>query len=205
MDVVVFESQKFKFGKKLNFRLNTYTLGIGGLHTDEKPAKYYSNDVVKISSCDVGSFYPSIMINYGIKPDHIDKRFIDILKRITSERLVAKKAKDKVKAESYKIVVNSTFGKTGYDNHWLYDPATLLGVTLNGQLFLLMLIEKLELAGIKVISANTDGIECKVPVKLEDKKNKPIKIPKIEETIAVSSKGLILALTASASFFIPAT
>jgi len=36
------------------------------------------------------------------------------------------------------------FGKTGYDNHWLYDPATLIGVTLNGQLFLMMLIEKLE-------------------------------------------------------------
>lgn len=36
-------------------------------------------------------------------------------------------------------------------------------VTINGQLFLLMLIEKLELAGIHVISANTDGIVSIIP------------------------------------------
>ena len=169
MEVTVFESQKFKFSKKLMFSSNLYNFGIGGLHTDEQPAKYFSDDKIKVSSCDVSSFYPSIMINYGIKPDHIDKKFIDVLKRITIQRLEAKKAKNKVKAESFKIVINSMFGKTGYDNHWLYDPATLIGVTLNGQLFLMMLIEKLELAGIKVISANTDGVECKVPIELDDK------------------------------------
>jgi len=168
MDVVVFEEQKFKYSKIINFKGNTYNLGIGGLHTDEKPVKYSSDKEIKIVSLDVRSFYPSIMTIYNIKPEHIDKKFIDILKRLTSERVEAKKTKDKVKSESYKIVVNSTFGKTGYNNHWLYDPSVLLGVTLNGQLVLLMLIEKLELAGIKVISSNTDGIEIKVPIKLEN-------------------------------------
>jgi len=81
MEVTVFESQKFKFSKKLMFSSNLYNFGIGGLHTDEQPAKYFSDDKIKVSSCDVSSFYPSIMINYGIKPDHIDKKFIDVLKR----------------------------------------------------------------------------------------------------------------------------
>lgn len=41
-------------------------------------------------------------------------------------------------------------------------------VTINGQLFLLMLIERLEDAGIHVISANTDGIVTIVPKGLEE-------------------------------------
>jgi hypothetical protein len=40
----------------------------------------------------------------------------------------------------------------------MYSPNLLIQVTLTGQLALLMLIEMLELHGIKVISANTDGI-----------------------------------------------
>ena len=43
-------------------------------------------------------------------------------------------------------------------NDYLYDPKCTYKVTINLQLCLLMLIEALELKGIKVISANTDGI-----------------------------------------------
>ena len=45
-------------------------------------------------------------------------------------------------------------------NDYLYDPKCTYKVTINLQLCLLMLIEALELKGIKVISANTDGIVC---------------------------------------------
>ncbi len=44
------------------------------------------------------------------------------------------------------------------NNPSLCDKKQCIKVTINGQLFLLMLIEKLELAGIHIISANTDGI-----------------------------------------------
>lgn len=47
-------------------------------------------------------------------------------------------------------------------NDYLYDPKCTYTVTVNLQLCLLMLIEALELKGIKVISANTDGIVCKI-------------------------------------------
>ncbi len=167
IEVVVFESQKFKYNKKINFRGNIYSIGIGGLHTEEKPAKYLSTNEVTICSTDTSSFYPNIMVSFKIKPDHLSYKIIEILSHVIKEKAKAKKVKNKVKTGSYKIIANASFGKTGYSNHWLYDPATLIGVTLNGQLFLLMLIEKLELFGIKVISANTDGIECVVPIELE--------------------------------------
>ena len=60
---------------------------------------------------DVSSFYPAIMCEYKIKPEHLQDEFIDILDKLREERLVAKELGDKTKAESYKIVVNSTFGK----------------------------------------------------------------------------------------------
>jgi len=50
-----------------------------------------------------------------------------------------------------------------FEHHWLYDPLVGLRVTINGQLFMLMLIEQLSEQGFKVISANTDGLVTLVP------------------------------------------
>lgn len=165
---IVYSYDDFKFTKSFAFYGNIYNFGIGGLHTDEKPALYDETSTSKILTMDVSSFYPAIMCEYGVKPEHVEYAFIEILDKIRKERLVAKKAKDNVKAESYKIVVNSTFGKLGDSNYWLYDPMALIKVTLNGQLFLMMLIEKMELAGIHCISGNTDGIEVIVPTEKID-------------------------------------
>jgi DNA polymerase elongation subunit (family B) len=65
----------------------------------------------------------------------------------------AKKVGKDTEAYVLKILVNSVFGKTLFEHHWLYDPLVGLRVTINGQLYMLMLIEKLTLAGFKVISA----------------------------------------------------
>ena len=48
--------------------------------------------------------------------------------------------------------------KLGYIYGWLYDPEAMYKTTINGQLYLMMLIEMLELDDYKIISANTDGI-----------------------------------------------
>ena len=55
-----------------------------------------------------------------------------------------------------------------FENHWLYDPLAALRVTINGQLYLLMLIERLVNRGFKIISANTDGIITIVPKVRQD-------------------------------------
>jgi len=79
-----------------------------------------------------------------------------------NERLEAKKNKEKIKAEALKISVNSIYGKLGSDYGFLMDKQALYSVTVNGELYLLMLIEKLHLAGIQCIYSNTDGITCRV-------------------------------------------
>lgn len=59
--------------------------------------------------------------------------------------------------KSGKIQLNGCFGKLGSVYSLLYAPQLLIAVTITGQLALLMLIERMEAAGISVISGNTDG------------------------------------------------
>lgn len=59
--------------------------------------------------------------------------------------------------------MNGWFGKQGSKYSILYAPDGLIQTTITGQLSLLMLIERLEMAGIRVVSANTDGIVIKCP------------------------------------------
>lgn len=73
----------------------------------------------------------------------------------------------KTKEGGFKIFLNGSFGKLGSKYSILYAPDGLIRVTLTGQLSLLMLIESLEIAGIPVISANTDGIVVTVPASME--------------------------------------
>jgi len=59
----------------------------------------------------------------------------------------------------YKLMLNSVFGKSGDNKSFLFDIQFLLSITLNGQLLLCMLLDKLiKLNTVKVIQANTDGI-----------------------------------------------
>jgi hypothetical protein len=66
------------------------------------------------------------------------------------------------------MVINGSFGKFGSTFSILYSPNLIIQTTITGQLSLLMLIERLELAGIRVISANTDGVVSLVPKTLEN-------------------------------------
>lgn len=54
------------------------------------------------------------------------------------------------------------YGKTNEVNSWQYDPKVTFSVTLENQFLLLMLAEETMLAGINILSLNTDGILCKV-------------------------------------------
>lgn len=157
-----------------------YVIGVGGLHSDDKGEMFETTDKVKVIDADVSSYYPSMIINNGIYPQHLGNSFIKKYKELMEQRVEAKrKSKDKryskdsikkfkVIADTLKITLNSTFGKMGNGHHWLYDPLAMLKVTINGQLYLMMLIEHLTLNNFKVVSANTDGIITLVPVDREE-------------------------------------
>lgn len=140
-----------------------YRMGIGGLHSSEKVAAHVSDENTVICDRDVASFYPRIILLLGLAPAHLGQYFLAVYDNLVNERLTAKNAGNKTTADSLKIVVNGSYGKLGNQYSALYSPQLLIQVTLTGQLSLLMLIESLELAGLQIISANTDGIVIKCP------------------------------------------
>ena len=73
-------------------------------------------------------------------------------------KLRAEMAYHKTQADGLKVSTNGSFGKLGSMYSALYAPELMIQTTITGQLCLLMLIERLETAGVRVVSANTDGI-----------------------------------------------
>lgn len=73
-----------------------------------------------------------------------------------------KKAGKKKEQAPYKIILNSTFGITNDKYSLAYDPRRNHEVTINGQLLLLDLLEKLE-GYCDLIQSNTDGLIVQIP------------------------------------------
>ena len=140
-----------------------YRMGIGGLHSSEEKTMHKANEEYLLIDRDVASYYPSIIINLGLFPKQMGKSFNIVYKTLVDRRLKAKHSGNKTAADSLKLTINGSFGKLGSKYSCLYSPDLLLQVTLTGQLALLMLIEKIELAEIEIVSANTDGIIIKCP------------------------------------------
>ena len=135
-----------------------YRMGIGGLHSSETRVAQYADDQYMLLDRDVASYYPAIVLNCGLFPKHLTDAFLKVYKRLVTLRLEAKRNGNKSTADALKVSINGCFGKLGSKYSILYAPDLMIQVTVTGQLALLMLIETLELAGITVVSANTDGI-----------------------------------------------
>lgn len=137
-----------------------YQMGIGGLHSCENKVAFYADENHRLVDRDVASYYPAIILNQGLYPKHLGPDFLAVYRTLVNRRLEAKKAKNKIEADTLKIVVNGSFGKLGSKWSTLYAPDLMVQVTMSGQLSLLMLIERLNLwgTGAKICSANTDGI-----------------------------------------------
>jgi len=148
---------------KINIGKSSYNMGIGGLHSTEKTAFHLADDRTLIYDWDVDSYYPNIILNCNLYPKSIGVDFLTVYRKLVTERLEAKAAGNKSKSDSFKIVVNGSFGKLGSPYSVFYSPELMIQVTITGQLLLLMLIESLELSGISVVSGNTDGVVCICP------------------------------------------
>lgn len=137
-----------------------YQMGIGGLHSCEKSQYIAATENTLLCDLDVASYYPSIILQQRLAPKSLGEPFLKVYQSIVERRIRAKKSGDKVTADTLKIAVNGSFGKLGSKYSALYAPELLIQTTITGQLALLMLIERMEAAGIRVASANTDGIVC---------------------------------------------
>lgn len=143
---------------KIKIGNSEYNMGIGGLHSCEKSQYIYADKEHVLLDVDVASYYPSIILQQQLAPKSLGQPFLEVYQSIVTRRLQAKREGDKVTADTLKICVNGSFGKLGSKWSALYAPDLLIQTTITGQLALLMLIERLELEGISVVSANTDGV-----------------------------------------------
>ena len=183
---------KDAFQENITIGKLTYTMATGGLHSQDPPRHLKSNiiyipelkdredldiwdkitdDSYILMHHDIASFYPSIMGAYKVAPEHLDRAcFSKLVVWLKDTRVAAKHSTEDLVdgipkdllAQALKIVINSIYGKLGDENSDICDRLAVLKVTINGQLFLLMLCEALEEAGIEVISGNTDGIVIKL-------------------------------------------
>lgn len=147
--------------EKIEINNSTFSLGIGGLHSNEKCKATLINEDEFLIDVDVVSYYPSIILNNNYYPEKLGGNFINLYKLFYNERIKAKENNDKIKSDTYKIILNGSFGKFGSQFSSLYSPNLLLHTTLTGQLSLLMLIEELNFSGFEIISTNTDSITIK--------------------------------------------
>lgn len=144
--------------KVIEFDGAKYKIGIGGLHSQEKKQAMIPTDNQLLFEKDVGSMYPNIIVGQNLYPKHLGKSFVIMYKNMITERLAAKAAGNKAVSNSLKLVLNSSFGLFGNRYSFLYSPDLLIQTTITGQLCLLMLIERLAEIDVKVVSANTDGV-----------------------------------------------
>ena len=145
-----------------------YKSGVGGLHSREKSQNWVSDHDYIVREYDASAFYPFIILNNNIYPPHIGPAFLKVYNWFVNTRLIAKKENDETTNMVFKILINGTFGKLGSAHSFLFSPELMSKVTITGQLSLLMLIEKFELNGIGVISANTDGIVVRFKRSMEN-------------------------------------
>lgn len=127
----------------------------GGIHG--AIPKYYDEGIFLMA--DVTAYYPSLQLRYKFgyrnmgNPENFEK--------IHSENLRLKKI-DKKARLPYKIADNAISGQLKDKYSPLYDPRDNNAITVNGQLLLLDLIEKLEPHIEKLVQSNTDGILIKL-------------------------------------------
>lgn len=147
-----------------------HTFAWGGLHgapgiirTNSKGIKsiksipYYGEGIFLMA--DVTAYYPSLQLRYKFgyrnmgNPENFEK--------IHGENLRLKKI-DKKARLPYKIADNAISGQLKDQYSPLYDPRDNNAITVNGQLLLLDLLEKIEPYIEMLIQSNTDGILVKL-------------------------------------------
>lgn len=135
-----------------------YSVGVGGIHSIHSPKIYKPKVGEYIGHSDVASMYPSFIIQYGLIPQHLGRAFYEVYKRIYEERIEAKHSGQKLKNLALKLTLNSVTGKMQQETSWMYDPFRVFCIRINGQLVLLMLVDRLLKLGCKIVQVNTDGV-----------------------------------------------
>lgn len=155
---VVYSKERKGYEKKFVLSNVVYSIGVGGIHTIHTPKIFLPKDDEFIGHADVASMYPSLLIEHQLGPRHLGKLFCDLFAGLKTERLEAKRTGQTIKNMFLKIVLNSPTGKMQQEVSWMYDPFNVFKIRINGQLILLLLVDRLLALGCEIIQCNTDGV-----------------------------------------------
>lgn len=160
------------YENKFIFEGLKYSVGVGGIHSVNKPECIIPKEDELLLDVDVASLYPSMLIEYKFYPKHLGPEFLEVYSKIKDERIEAKHNGNKVKNETLKLALNGLSGNLQNEHNFCYSPEAVMKIRINGQLLLLMLAEKLTQLGCRIVQANTDGLFVIVKkVKYESFKN----------------------------------
>ena len=163
------DKKQKNYEKKFVLSNTCYSIGEGGIHTINEPRIFKPTDEQYIGHSDVTSMYPSLAIVYKWLPVHLGKDFWNVYESLYKERVIAKRNHDELKAKAFKFALNSPIGKMQNENSWAYDPLNAYKIRMNGQLILLMLVDRLLSINCKIVQVNTDGV-----VYIADKANREL-------------------------------
>lgn len=159
----------FKIASSLNVVVNGFRLdfGQGGAHASLSSTIVKADDYFKVEDADVSSFYPNMAISNKIYPIHLGETFCTIYKDVYVQRQSFKKGTSE--NAIMKLALNGVFGDSGSEFSPFFDSSFLLKITINGQLSLCLLAERLlEIPELEIIQVNTDGITVKYPRQHEE-------------------------------------
>lgn len=181
-EIVSLEKDDDKHKQEYLFEHNGthYTIARGGIHSEDQPRIIIPSENEILRDADVGSQYPCALNKRKIHPRHLGPQWSDVIrgnieKKAHSKKLYkeTKDTKHQAVMEVYKLAMNGGgFGKLNEKTSWQEDSFACFSCTIGNEFEILMLIEQMELDGIHVVSANTDGIVCLFSKDLEETYNK---------------------------------
>lgn len=139
-----------------------FDFGTGGIHGSISGKIATETRSYAIVDADVSSMYPNIGISNRVYPEHLSDKFCDIYQDVYEQR----KSYPKGSTENLmlKLALNGVYGDSNNEFSPFYDPMYTMKITINGQLSLCLLAEKLmRIEGLKLIQVNTDGVTVALP------------------------------------------
>ena len=148
----------------LNVKINGFRFdyGVGGIHGSVESTIVRSDEDDIIVDADVSSMYPNIAIVNNTYPQHLSKKFCEIYENV----YITRKSFGKGTPENavMKLALNGVYGDSNNKFSPFYDPQYTMTITINGQLSLSILAEKLimNIPSVRIIQVNTDGVTVKL-------------------------------------------
>ena len=155
---IVYSKERKGYEKKFVLSNVVYSVGVGGIHSINKPMIFRPGPDEYVGHYDVASMYPSLLIKHKLTPRHLGESFLKVYEQLYHERIEAKHSGQKLKNLALKLTLNSVTGKMQQEESWMYDPFNVFKIRINGQLILLMLVDRLLELNCKIVQINTDGV-----------------------------------------------